>query len=145
MAAPALPAAPASRLRPSAPGGRPLLRRLSSRLRIPRLFHRVWVGPEEMPALFARFGATRLEHHPRWEMRLWTDADLPALGLDGFAGRTRTLSELLNLMRYEILARHGGVYVDTDFECLRSIEPLLRGVDAFAALDMSPPAAPRTG
>jgi hypothetical protein len=135
VAAPALPAAPASRLRASPPGGRSLLRRLTTRLRIPRVFHRIWVGPNEMPACFARFGESWLEHNPRWEMRLWSDADLPALGLAGLTGRTRTLSELSNLMRYEILARHGGVYVDTDFECLRSIEPLLGGVDAFAALE----------
>ncbi len=133
--APALPAAPASRLRATVPGARPLLRRRAGRLRIPRIFHRVWVGSHEMPALFARFGETWLEHHPDWKMRLWTEADLPALGLEGVAEHTRNLSELSNLMRYELLARHGGVYIDTDFECLRSLEPLLGGIDAFTALE----------
>jgi hypothetical protein len=133
--APALPAAPASRLRATAPSTRSLLRPGARRLRIPRVFHRVWVGPSEMPALFTRFGETWLEHHPDWEMRLWSEADLPALGLEGVAERTRNLSELSNLMRYELLARHGGVYIDTDFECLRSLEPLLGGVDAFTALE----------
>ena len=38
-------------------------------------------------------------------------------------------------MRYEVLHRHGGVYVDTDVECLRPLTPLLRGIDAFAALE----------
>jgi inositol phosphorylceramide mannosyltransferase catalytic subunit len=36
-------------------------------------------------------------------------------------------------MRYRILERHGGVYADTDFECLRPLDPILRGVEAFAA------------
>jgi mannosyltransferase OCH1-like enzyme len=34
-----------------------------------------------------------------------------------------------------VLARHGGVYVDTDVECRRPLTPLLRGVKAFAALE----------
>jgi hypothetical protein len=38
-------------------------------------------------------------------------------------------------VRYEVLHRHGGVYVDTDVECLRPLTPLLRGIDAFAALE----------
>jgi mannosyltransferase OCH1-like enzyme len=32
-----------------------------------------------------------------------------------------------------VIYRYGGVYIDTDFECLRNIEPLLKGVQAFAA------------
>ena len=41
--------------------------------------------------------------------------------------------ELADVARFHILARHGGVYVDTDFECLRPLDPLLKGVEAFAA------------
>jgi hypothetical protein len=135
--APALPAAPTARLRASAmPNGRPLLRRLFTRRRIPRVFHRVWLGHKAMPAAFVRFGETWSDCHPGWEMRLWTEADLPVLGLDGVAAQTRTARELSNLMRYEILARHGGVYIDTDFECLRSIEPLLGDVEVFTALEL---------
>jgi hypothetical protein len=69
-------------------------------------------------------------------MRLWTDADLPGLDIGATERkRSRTHSELSNLVRYEVLHRHGGVYVDTDVECLRPLTPLLRGIDAFAALE----------
>lgn len=113
----------------------PRLRRLRA-IRIPRTIHRVWLGGKPMPAEHVRFGETFAEHHPGWEMRLWTDEDLPQLEITAAErGRARTPSELSNLARYEILHRYGGIYVDTDFECLRPLDPLLRGVDAFTALE----------
>jgi hypothetical protein len=122
-----------ARLRETAP---PLFRRWR-RVRIPRTIHRVWLGGRPIPEEHERFGESFARHHPDWEMRLWTDEDLPALGI-GTAERerSRTHSELSNLVRYEVLHRHGGVYVDTDVECRRPLTPLLRGIDAFAALEV---------
>ena len=104
---------------------------------IPRLLHRVWLGDAPMSDDHRRFGRTWADHHPGWEMRTWTDADLPELGIDAAdAARARTASELSDLVRFAILARVGGVYADTDVECLRPLDPLLEGVDAFAALEL---------
>ena len=47
----------------------------------------------------------------------------------------RSAAECSNAVRYALLRRFGGVYVDTDVECLRSIEPLLRGISAFAGYE----------
>jgi hypothetical protein len=106
------------------------------RMRIPRTIHRVWLGQEPMPALDRSFGETFAEHHPGWELRLWTDGDLAALEITASErDRARSASELSNLVRYEILHRFGGVYVDTDVECRRNLTPLLRGISAFAALE----------
>jgi mannosyltransferase OCH1-like enzyme len=70
-------------------------------------------------------------------MRLWTDEDLPDLDITAIdRDRSRTRSELSNLVRYEVLHRFGGVYVDTDVECQRPLPPLLKGIDAFAALEL---------
>jgi inositol phosphorylceramide mannosyltransferase catalytic subunit len=111
--------------------------RLVRRQRIPRVLHRVWLGPGDMPREHVRFGGTWLEHHPGWAERLWTEADLGSLPIPREAiGRATDPSELSNLVRYHVLALHGGVYVDTDFESLRSLEPLLGGVDAFAAYEL---------
>jgi hypothetical protein len=107
------------------------------RVAIPRTVHRVWLGEQPMPEEHEHFGQTFARHHPGWEMRLWTDADLPALAIGARERqRARTQRELSNLARYELLHRHGGVYVDTDVECRRALTPLLRGVDAFAALEL---------
>src|SRR5436190_16517529 len=98
---------------------------------IPRIIHRVWLGAEPMPEDFRRYGESWRRHHPGWRMRLWTDEDLPELGDRRALERARHHAERANLVRYEVLRRFGGVYVDTDVECLRPIGPLLSGVRAF--------------
>jgi hypothetical protein len=99
---------------------------------IPRIFHRVWLGTDPMPEPHRRYGETWEAHHHGWEMRLWTDEDLSQLECGSALELGRHHAERANLVRYEVLRRFGGVYVDTDMECLRSIEPLLEGVTAFA-------------
>lgn len=86
-----------------------------------------------MPDTYVRFGESWRQHHPGWEIRLWTSSDLPPLSCpDGFE-RCRNFGEASDLLRYEILTRYGGVYVDTDVECLRSLESLIADASAFAA------------
>jgi inositol phosphorylceramide mannosyltransferase catalytic subunit len=109
------------------------LRRLRGR-RIPERLHQIWLGPAQMPEEHARFAEGWREHHPDWEYRLWTEHHLDELGITPeHVERGKNASEVSNLMRYRILERHGGVYVDTDFESLRPLGPLLHGVEAFAA------------
>lgn len=86
-----------------------------------------------MPAEYVRFGESWSEHHPGWEMRLWTDAELPPLTDPEALERCRNFGEASDVLRYEILSRYGGIYVDTDVECLRSLEPLVGEASAFAA------------
>jgi mannosyltransferase OCH1-like enzyme len=35
-------------------------------------------------------------------------------------------------VRYAVLARFGGVYIDTDVDCRRPLDPVVHGVEAFA-------------
>src|SRR5581483_2776119 len=102
---PATRSSPGTRSRPSGP------------MRIPRLFHQIWLGPSPLPDEYRRYQQTWLDHHQGWELRLWTEEGLPA-----------------GLRRPELLWREGGVYVDTDFECLRSIEPLIEDAELFITL-----------
>jgi len=77
--------------------------------------------------------------HPDWEYRFWSGDNLPPLqnrdlyeNADNLclslAGQFRS-----DIVRYELLYQFGGVWVDTDFECLRPIGALLEGVDCFVA------------
>jgi hypothetical protein len=57
---------------------------------------------------------------------MWTEDDLPPdLRRPKALERIRLPAERSVFLRLELLWRFGGVYVDTDFECLRSIEPLI--------------------
>ena len=93
---------------------------------IPRVFHRVWIGGP-MPEEYVRYGERWLELHPGWTMRTWGEGDLDVVEDRGLFDRLTPVSAKSNLLRYSVLWRHGGVYLDTDFEPIRNIEDLLIG------------------
>jgi inositol phosphorylceramide mannosyltransferase catalytic subunit len=101
-------------------------------VRIPSILHQVWVGPDPLPEEFAAYRASWARHNPNWESRLWTEDDLPAdLERKEAYELLRQPAERSDVIRLELLYRHGGVYADVDFECLRPVTPLLEDVDFF--------------
>lgn len=94
---------------------------------IPRTIHHIWVGPP-MPDPLTAYMRTWRDLHPDWEHVLWSsfddltnqDAYDRAEEITPHVGQLRS-----DLARYEILHRHGGVYVDCDMEALRPIDDLL--------------------
>lgn len=100
---------------------------------IPRVIHRIWLGSEDMPGAYQEFGETWTRHHPAWELWLWTDENLPEFSYPEAFERGRNPAERSDVLRYEVLSRFGGLYVDTDVECKRPLDPLIAGVTAFAA------------
>lgn len=101
-------------------------------LSIPRVFHRIWLGGG-MPDEFVTYGESFVRHHPAWEMKLWTEDNLPRLRNQRQFDAAVTPAQKADILRYELLHDFGGVYLDTDFECLKPLDPLLAGVRAFSA------------
>ncbi|WP_030672474.1 glycosyltransferase family 32 protein [Streptomyces sp. NRRL B-1347] len=106
---------------------------------IPRLIHWIWIG-SPVPARFEAYRDTWASAHPDWEMRVWTDDNLPPMynqhlydQAADYAPASMVGQFRADVLRYELLWQYGGVYVDADFECLQPITPLLDGIDAFAA------------
>ncbi len=104
---------------------------------IPRVFHRIWLGPEPMPEEYVRLGETWKRNHPGWEHHLWAETNLPTdLERREVYELLRRPAERADILRLELLRRLGGVYVDADFESLKPIDPLLDRVSLFlGALD----------
>jgi len=101
---------------------------------IPRIFHQIWVGPSPYPSELEPYRQSWLEHNPGWELRFWTEDNLPQqLRRPEALERLRVPAERADILRLEMLWQFGGVYADTDFECLRPIEPLIADVDFFCA------------
>jgi inositol phosphorylceramide mannosyltransferase catalytic subunit len=106
-------------------------------MHIPCIFHQIWVGPDPFPDEFAEYQQTWLEHHPGWRLEFWTEETFPPaseLRRPEAAERLRAPWERGDIFRLEILWKMGGVHVDTDFECLRPIEPLIDDTDFFIGL-----------
>lgn len=97
----------------------------SNQIKIPKILHQIWIG-KSLPEELKMFAESWEKYHPDWQYKLWTQEDIPQMNLRNraFIEQSRNAGEISDLMRYEILYQYGGVYLDTDFECLRSLEPL---------------------
>lgn len=102
---------------------------------IPRLFHMIWLGPKPIPELALRCRDSWIRHHPGWEMRWWSDADVPPLINQTPFDEVGDMGRKPDILRYELLLRWGGVYLDTDMECQKNIEALIAGAEAFVGRD----------
>jgi mannosyltransferase OCH1-like enzyme len=112
-------------------------------MEIPCIFHQIWLGGLDMPPKLAAWSTDCARLHPKWELRLWRecgDGQIEANGVKFVSqypkqlARACHLSQRSNILRYELVSRFGGVYLDTDVELIRPIDPLLVGVEAFASL-----------
>ena len=96
------------------------------------------MGPDPLPEDHKRWIESWKHHHPAWEHRLWTEGNLPAAPVrPEVLERLRAPVERADILRLEILYRHGGVYVDTDLECLRPIDEVIAG-EEFVAVCLKP-------
>ena len=94
---------------------------------IPKIIHQIWVGPNEIPVRSIEFMKKIRELHSDFEYRLWNNEDITK---DNFINyeyimKSKSYAQKADIMRYEILYKHGGVYLDVDFELFKNIENLL--------------------
>lgn len=120
-------------------------------VRIPQVFHYIWLGPRPFPEESVSNVRSWKEKHPGWVFKFWTDRpereppisgmekhlirDLPLSYLAPFLERTDNYGEKSDMLRYEILFQQGGVYVDHDVVCYQSFSSLNRLYDFYACLE----------
>jgi mannosyltransferase OCH1-like enzyme len=109
---------------------------MTNKSQIPKSIHVVWVGNQSKCP--HQLIDTWVKKNPSWNLRLWGNDDLTPgnrwtnhqhiqamFGLNRFWG-------VADMMRYEILYRHGGVTIDADSICLRGLDDWLCDLEAFA-------------
>ena len=111
-------------------------------MEIPKIIHQVWSGSNgPLPEVLKEISQTWIKLHPKWEYQFW-DKDR----MDNFV--KRYYPEFFSIyngyiydvqrwdvIRYLLLFKIGGVYVDFDYECLKSIEDLIDGHSCCIGLD----------
>ncbi len=90
---------------------------------IPKTIHQIWVGDKICP--HEQWIKTWQEKHPTWEHKMWTQIPKDFL-CNQYINDCSSPTQISDIFRIEILLRYGGVYVDTDFECFKNIEPILQ-------------------
>jgi len=96
--------------------------------KIPKKIHQIWIGPKTPPKMFKASQESLKTYHPDWEYKLWTDEDIPGLQLynQKFYDLSNNYGEKSDIVRYEILNKFGGIYVDVDFLCFKPFDVLLQ-------------------
>jgi len=113
---------------------------------IPKTLNYVWLGTKPLHPLMQSWQDKWRQLHPDWQVKVWRDSpDLPGHILTcnkqliecrcpPYLALCPTFAKRSDVWRYEILEQLGGVYLDTDFEPVRCIEPLLEDAEAIAGL-----------
>lgn len=101
--------------------------------RIPKIIHQIWLG-SEFPEKYEAFRDSWLRMHPDWVYKLWTDSDIEKLNLvcKDLYNKIENYGAKSDIARYEILYRFGGLYIDTDFECLKPFDIFHHTLDFYA-------------
>ncbi len=114
----------------------------SATVKIPKIIHQIWLG-SPFPTKYRSWQQSWITHHPQWEYHLWTDADIDTLRAlpDFFIGNSYTyftqatnFAEKSDILRILLLHYYGGLYVDTDFQALRSFDSLHHYYDFYTGM-----------
>lgn len=107
----------------------------SENLKIPKIVHQIWIG-KAVPEKFKLFQESWKKYHPDWEYKLWIYQDVDDFHFynEDLIKESRNPGEISDIMRYEILYRFGGLYVDFDFECLRPHDELHKMYDFYIGI-----------
>jgi hypothetical protein len=101
-----------------------------------KVIHFVWLQGadnlrEQHPTLDA-YVRTWRQFFPHWEHKIWSDADVKRLLKESFPpcvaaayDAAPSFAVKSDIARYAIVFHEGGMYVDTDMECLRPFEYML--------------------
>lgn len=109
-----------------APTGNPL---------IPKIIHQIWIGGP-VPDVFKKYMQTWQDMHPDWQYILWTDdtiQQLLPLYNQTFFDASDGMGVKSDLLKWEIIYRFGGLYVDVDYECLQPLDQLHYLYDFYTA------------
>jgi mannosyltransferase OCH1-like enzyme len=93
---------------------------------IPKIIHYVWVGDKPLTPLAERCIASWREHLPDYEIKLWNEQNSPMQHhYVQEMYRQKKWAFVSDYIRFFVLEKEGGIYLDTDTEVLKSFDSLL--------------------
>ncbi len=101
---------------------------------IPKIIHQIHLGDPPSAETEAMIQTLR-DKNPDFKHILWTEPDLARIGFNAKSLQEvyPTYAGVSNALRIHLIAIYGGIYADTDIECLQPLDCLTR-YDAFGAI-----------
>lgn len=118
---------------------------------IPKIIHQIWIGSKPYPEQFRVWGQTFIEvHNARvihsideldptadyWQYILWTNDLVATIKLENqlLFDTAKNIGTKADMLRYELLKQFGGVYADTDVQCIQPLDIFLHAGDFIACI-----------
>jgi len=95
---------------------------------ISKIIHQINLGNRKLSDVEREWQSSWHHHHPEWEYNIWDEKQIEAklnITTPNILNECNSFSERSDILRFEILHQYGGVYIDTDFECLKPIDDLI--------------------
>lgn len=102
---------------------------------IPKNFHQIWIGGRLPPAQKAIIQWNKKILGKTWKCKVWGNKDLTKKNFPitwpyiqkslKYWGKKPKYAQVSDLMRYEILYHHGGIYADASLQLSKSLDPMI--------------------
>ncbi len=98
----------------------------STEVLIPKKIHQIWLGPLPVPDYSKEYTETWKKLHPDWEYKLWRESDIESwdFATKDLFNKASSYQEKSDILRYEILNKFGGLYVDMDYKAIKKMDDL---------------------
>jgi inositol phosphorylceramide mannosyltransferase catalytic subunit len=106
---------------------------------IPNIMHHIWIqGANQMPLRLKENTISCQLANNKTVFMFWDDESISAL-LKGhdmelyrfYSKSSISFAQKSDIARYVIIYLHGGVYVDTDYKCIKNIMDMVSTVNLF--------------
>ena len=103
---------------------------------IPKIIHYCWFGGNPKPESVKKYIESWHKYCPDYEYREWNDSnfDLNENTYCKEAYEAKKWAFVTDYVRLKALYEYGGIYMDTDVEVIKSLDPLLK-YDAFSGYE----------
>lgn len=100
---------------------------------IPQILHQIWLGQKPPSDILLACRERVLALHPDWNSYFWTSESIYNDPMFSQFELNKNIRNLMNrydvradILRYAVLAKYGGVYLDMDIYCIRPLNCLLQ-------------------
>ena len=110
---------------------------------IPKVIHYIWLGKGPLPKIAKKCMASWQKFCPDYKIKRWDESNLN-LDLNGYtreAYENKKFAFASDCLRYDILLREGGIYLDIDVELLKPLDEFLSN-KAFTGFECANSIAP---
>lgn len=103
---------------------------------IPKIIHYCWFGGAPLPEKERQCIESWRKYCPDYEIKLWNESnyDISQNEYIRQAYEVKRWAFVTDYVRLDVIYRYGGIYLDTDVEVIRSLDPLLED-SAFAGME----------